>query len=499
MLAGMAVIAFVLVFAAVVIARTTESYLVERVDAQLADAIVPRSAFGRFPGLLPAPSGTDSAASQFLNALYVARVDGNSLTVLVKPNVSPHEPGLPKIGPRRAIAAANAAHPANFTVSATHGSSGYRVRAVRAPDGATVVLALSLRDVDASVRRLVLVEIIATVSVIGILGLVTFWVLRLGVRPIKRMTATAAAIASGDLSQRVPAGHRGTEAGELSDALNAMLTRIEDAFDQRAASQARLRQFVADASHELRTPVTTIRGYAELFRHGGLSNEDDLAQAMRRTEQESVRMASLVDDLLLLARLDEGRPLERTTLDLGVLGIDAAADAQAASPDHEIAADIAVDVMVEGDEDRLRQVLANLVGNALVHTIAGTSITVRVHAVGSHAVVEVNDDGPGMPPEAAARAFERFWRADGSRSRHAGGSGLGLAIVKAIVESHGGSVSLRTAEGHGTSVALELPLAHRPAINGDGPSAAIVSRDAAQSEIETGNTAHARRGVPGSD
>jgi two-component system OmpR family sensor kinase len=278
-----------------------------------------------------------------------------------------------------------------------------------------------------------------------------------------------------------------------------MLTRIEDAFEQRAASQVRLQQFVADASHELRTPVTTIRGYAELYRHGGLANEDDLAQAMRRTEQESVRMASLVDDLLLLARLDEGRPLERATVDLGVLGVDAAGDAQAASPDHAIEAHVAVDVVVEGDEHRLREVLANLVGNAVVHTPAGTAIALRVYPVGSRAVVEVHDEGPGMPPEAAARAFERFWRADGSRSRHAGGSGLGLAIVKAIVESHGGSVSLTSAEGQGTTVTLELARAHGPAANGAGTSEVAVRGDAAQLVIDNGSTAHARRAASGSD
>jgi two-component system OmpR family sensor kinase len=271
------------------------------------------------------------------------------------------------------------------------------------------------------------------------------------------MTATAGAIAAGDLSQRVPAEPEGTEARDLGDALNGMLTTIEGAFAERAASEARLRRFVADASHELRTPVTTIRGYAELYRHGGLSEPDDLDQAMRRTEQESVRRASLVDDLLLLARLDEGRPLARDPVDLGVLGIDAAADARAVAPDRVVTADVAEGVTVDGDEDRLRQVVGNLVGNALVHTPAGTPVSVRVHNGGGRAVVEVHDDGPGMTPEVAERAFERFSRADASRSRHAGGSGLGLAIVRAIVVAHGGDVALDTALGHGTTVRVELP------------------------------------------
>ncbi len=312
--------------------------------------------------------------------------------------------------------------------------------------------------------RLRTVLIVAIAIVIGILGLVVFWVLRLGVRPLKRMTKTAGAIAAGDLSERVPAEADGTEARELGDALNAMLTTIEGAFAERSASEARLRRFVADASHELRTPVTTIRGYAELYRHGGLAAPADLDQAMRRTESESVRMASLVDDLLLLARLDEGRPLARDSVDLGVLGVDAAADARAVAPDRVITADVAEGVTVDGDEDRLRQVVGNLVGNALVHTPEGTPVSVHVHNGGALAVVEVHDDGPGMTPDVAERAFERFSRADASRSRDsggsgAGGSGLGLAIVRAIVVAHGGEVVLQSAPGAGTTVRVELPSA----------------------------------------
>jgi len=250
-----------------------------------------------------------------------------------------------------------------------------------------------------------------------------------------------------------------TEVGRLGASLNAMLSQIEIAFKERQASENRLRRFVADASHELRTPVTTIRGYAELYRHGGLATPVDLDQAMRRTEQESVRMASLVDDLLLLTRLDEGRPLARDVVDLGVLGVDAAADARAVAPDREITAEVAADVTVEGDEDRLRQVVGNLVGNALVHTPAGTPVAVRVHNGGGRAVVEVHDDGPGMTPDVAARAFERFSRADASRSRHAGGAGLGLAIVRAIVVAHGGAVALESAPDAGTTVRVDLPRA----------------------------------------
>ena len=262
-------------------------------------------------------------------------------------------------------------------------------------------MGLALRDVDATVERLRLVLIVAAVLVIAILGLVVFWVLVLGVRPIKRMTRTASDIAAGDFGQRVPSGRPGTEASELGDAFNVMLGTLEGALAERAASEARLRRFVADASHELRTPVTTIRGYAELYRRGGLGAADELDVAMGRTEKESIRMASLIDDLLLLARLDEGRPLARAPVDLGVLAVDAAADARAVAPDRMVRADIAEGVTVEGDENRLRQVIGNLVGNSLAHTPVGSPISVHVRNGDGRAVLEVRDDGPGMTPDIA--------------------------------------------------------------------------------------------------
>jgi two-component system OmpR family sensor kinase len=452
LLAGMAVVSFVLVAAAYIVARTTQSNLVDRVDQQLVQArtqLPPGSAFGE-----TAPSGGGTTAFVGPTSVYGYRVVGGDLALLVRPNIPTADSGAPVLSVAQVVAGARSATP--FTVASDSGSGRYRVLAMRSPAGIDVV-ALSLHDVDATMHRLRWVLIAAIAMVIGILGVVVFWVLRLGVRPLKRMTKTAGAIAAGDLSERVPAEAEGTEARELGDALNTMLTTIEHAFAERAASEARLRRFVADASHELRTPVTTIRGYAELHRHGGLTQPADLDQAMRRTEQESMRMASLVDDLLLLARLDEGRPLVRAPVDLGVLGVDAAADARAVAPDRTITADVAEGVTVEGDEDRLRQVVGNLVGNALVHTPAGTPVSVTVHDGAGRAVVEVHDDGPGMDADLAQRAFERFSRADASRSRHAGGSGLGLAIVQAIVAAHGGVVALDTAPGVGTTVRVELP------------------------------------------
>ena len=438
LLAGMVVVSFVLIAAAVIVARTTESNLVDRVDQQLASA----------SPLVPGAAGGPTS-------LWAAQLQDGVITVLFRPNVNSAGAAAPAVSIADAVRAARDREP--FTTATTSGSGRYRMLAFRAPDRSIILVGLSLQDVDATMSRLRLVLIAAVAMVIGILALVVFWVLRLGVRPIKRMTRTAGAIAAGDLSQRVPAERPGTEARDLGDALNTMMTTIEGAFTERAASEARLRRFVADASHELRTPVTTIRGYAELYRHGGLADTADLDQAMRRTEQESVRMASLVDDLLLLARLDEGRPLARQPVDLGVLGIDAAADARAVAPDRVVTAEVTEGVTVEGDEDRLRQVVGNLVGNALVHTPDGTAVSVRVHNGNHRAVVEVHDDGPGMAPDVAERAFERFSRADASRSRDGGGAGLGLAIVQAIVAAHGGAVALDSTPGSGTTVRVELP------------------------------------------
>jgi two-component system OmpR family sensor kinase len=262
----------------------------------------------------------------------------------------------------------------------------------------------------------------------------------------------------------VPEADPRTEAGELGAALNRMLARIEGAFAERTASEERLRRFVADASHELRTPITTIRGYAELHRQGGLEDPEARWAAMERTEQEALRMGALVDDLLLLARLDQGRPLDRAPVDLGAVAADTVADTTVAHPGHVVVLDRAPGpLVVAGDDHRLRQVVANLVGNATDHTPDGTTVTVRLAAepgppdAPGAVRLEVADDGPGMAPEVAARAFERFARGDASRSRRSGGSGLGLSIVAAIVEAHGGTVALRSHPGHGTTVAVRLP------------------------------------------
>jgi two-component system OmpR family sensor kinase len=464
LLIGTALIAVVLAVAAVVITRTTRSHLVDQIDAQLRSA---GPQLGDRPGGPPGgPDGDD--APPRLSSLYVGVVtlDGRLATVY-GPDLSGDTASTPVLDAAD-IAALRTGR--TITVPSDDPAVDYRIQArSQLRTGALTVLALPLDGVDETVRRLIAVEAAATSAVLAVLGLVMWWLIHLGVRPVQRMTETAGAIAAGDLSARVPEGTPGTEAGQLGIALNGMLGRIEEAFDHRAASEARLRQFVADASHELRTPLATIRGYAELYRSGALGEPDELRDAMRRTEQEAIRMGSLVDDLLHLARLDQGRPLERSPVDLVQLVEDALRDAAAVDPERALRAVAPQPVTVLGDPARLHQVVANLVANALVHG-PGAPIEVRVRVEDDKAVIEVADEGAGMSPADAARAFERFYRADASRSRHQGGTGLGLSIVEATVRAHGGTTSLTTRPGQGTTVRVELPV-HTP-LTGTAPFSA---------------------------
>jgi two-component system OmpR family sensor kinase len=316
--------------------------------------------------------------------------------------------------------------------------------------GGYLVVALPLDRVDAATRQLVLVMLIAAAVIAGVLALVCWWVIRLGLRPIRHMTAAADAIAQGDLDRRVDPMPPRTEAERLGRALNVML-------DQRQVTEARLRRFLADASHELRTPLTSIRGYTELYRRGGLNDAGTLDDAMRRVGQEAARMHDLVEDMLLLARLDEGRPLQRSRVDVAELLRDAANDASAVQPTRPITLDLPdTDLFTTGDENRLRQVVAALLTNALVHTEPSVAVVVRGCTDRATCVIEVEDAGSGMSADLADRAFGRFVRGDASRGRHHGGSGLGLAIVESVVTAHGGEVALQTRPGRGTTVRVVL-------------------------------------------
>jgi two-component system OmpR family sensor kinase len=347
-----------------------------------------------------------------------------------------------------------------FTVGGSgDGAPRYRVQATREPDGSTSIVAVPLAEVDQTLQRLLVVEGIVIAGVLLLLGIVAWIVVRVGLLPLDRMGHTAGAIAGGDLSARVDTTDPRTEVGRLGIALNRMLERLERAFAERQASEDRLRRFLADASHELRTPLASIRGYAELFRMGAAREPADTEKAMRRIEEEATRMGVLVEDLLTLARLDEVADAPHVPVDLRPLASDAVDDARATAPDRDITLHADDPGAVLGDAHRLRQVLANLVRNALVHTPAGTPVEVAVARAGDRVRLTVRDHGPGLPAGASGALFERFWRAEGGRERGRAGAGLGLAIVAAIVAAHGGAVHAGDAAGGGAAFTVELPAA----------------------------------------
>lgn len=359
----------------------------------------------------------------------------------------------------------------------------WRVVAVTVVDGsrsAVVIIGLPLAPVDSVMEHAALVVVGVGLLTLVLAFFIATWTVSRSFRPLARVEKTAAAIAAGDLSRRVEVENPGTEVGRLGSSLNAMLAHIETAFAARMASEARMRRFAADASHELRTPLVTIRGFSELYRHGALSSPEDVATAMGRIESEAKRMGAMVEDLLLLARIDEQRPLQRKPADLLLIAHDAMVDTQASDRSRVISL-TGLDggapgpAPVLGDEAKLRQVVSNLVGNALRYTPEGTPIElavgVRTAADGTRqSVIEVRDHGPGVPDEETARIFERFYRSDTSRTRETGGSGLGLAIVAAIVGAHSGSVRVGKTDGGGATLVVSLPYLDEGAEDSDSIS-----------------------------
>jgi two-component system OmpR family sensor kinase len=347
-----------------------------------------------------------------------------------------------------------------LAVSGVGSYSQYLVSVQPAGDGSgdLVVAAVPMDSYNSTLGHLLLLELLVGAGVVVLLVLATWLVVRRGLRPLDRMGETARAIAGGELGRRVSPADPTTEVGRLGLALNTMLGRLEAAFGQRAAVEQRLRQFVADASHELRTPLTSMRGYAELARRNPGMDPEELEAALSRIESEARRMGVLIDDLLLLARLDQGRPLERAPVDLEGLVVDACSDARVSDPGRTITTRVAAPLFVPGDEPRLRQVLANLLRNAVVHTAPGTPVEVVLSEQAGWALIEVVDHGPGIPPAARSRIFERFHRADPERSRDQGGSGLGLSIVAAVVAAHGGRVGVADTPGGGATFRIDLPL-----------------------------------------
>jgi two-component system OmpR family sensor kinase len=365
------------------------------------------------------------------------------------------------------------AHTKPFTAVSSSDAT-YRVVVLQVGfiDGTRGLAAVAAPTTDASrtVQRLTLLELGIGAIVLLIFGGLGYGAVRSSLRPLVEVEETAQAIAGGDMSRRVPESDPRTEVGRLSRSLNTMLSQIEQAFHAQQESEAdarqseeRMRRFVADASHELRTPLTSIRGFAELYRQGAVGAAEDLDRMMKRVEDEAARMGLLVDDLLLLARLDQQRPLLHEPVDLLQLVSDAAHDASAVAPDRSVSVEVSGDgaPVVMGDDARLRQVFGNLLTNALTHTPAGTPIRLRVGAdnASSTAAVEVTDEGPGLSPDQSTRVFERFYRAEASRSRSHGGSGLGLSIVAALVAAHDGRVEVESAPGRGATFRVLLPLA----------------------------------------
>jgi two-component system, OmpR family, sensor kinase len=435
-----------------------QRFLISRVDDQLTSnwqAAVgvlggpdegPRSSFGFPPGTvieLISPNGTLLAPPSILTT--PGSTPSSALPVL------PHS--LPNYGMDKPSAP--------FTVAGIAGVSQYRV--IDWPEdsfrGNFVVLAIPLTEVRSTLNQLLLLEASITVAVVAATALLALLIIRIGLRPLQRMGAVAQDIAAGDLTRRVEPASRQTEIGRLGLALNGMLSQIEAAFAERTASNDRLRRVIADASHELRTPLTSIRGYAEMLRRGAAESPRDSEAARRRIEEESIRMTGLVDDLLLLARLDQGRPLDKAAVDLRTIATDAVADARVVAPQRSISLTSNGPAIVTGDDTRLRQVLGNLVRNALVHTPQQTPIEVEVATHDRVGRVSVADHGPGLAADDVERIFEPFYRADPSRSRDRGGAGLGLSIVSAVVTAHGGHVKVSQTEGGGATFEVELPLA----------------------------------------
>jgi two-component system OmpR family sensor kinase len=462
----LALVTVALVVISVVSTVALRSYLVDRVDRQLADMVDEVVNRG-----LPVEAGarTSVLRSDFLLDWRFPR---GARVLVHDPRYAVEE--LPPLPANVAEAETLAGPP--YTTDASDGSSRWRMAVVMFPDGSALVVAQNMSDVDSAVSRLVWTEVIVGAGVLVVLAAVGVAVISTSLRPLRHIERTAGAIAAGDLAQRVPDPEPGTavprsEVGRLARALNAMLTQIETAFAARAASEERMRRFVADASHELRTPLTTIRGFAELYRQGvAAGSPEEAARLVRRIEDEAARMGLLVEDLLLLARLDRERPLELARVELPVIVSDAVHAARAVEPDRPISLEVRADggpLVVSGDDARLRQVVGNLLTNSLTHTPAGTEVTVRLRAEPPVAVIEVADQGPGLTPAQAERVFERFYRVDSARSRRAtpggearlGGTGLGLAIVAALVAAHRGTVEVDSVPGSGATFRVRLPLA----------------------------------------
>ncbi|HXQ87537.1 MAG TPA: HAMP domain-containing sensor histidine kinase [Gaiella sp.] len=453
LLAVVVLAAIGLVAANVATYSTLSSYLLDRTDSTLDQTAETLRRPGPGGGIRSAPPGTFVQVRSLDGDTVVATFSGATL-----PGASVPAPKLPgTVKPPTLNRSREAVR--YFTVGGAHGGPEYRVRAsIAQDDEAMLLVASSLRDVNSTLNRLLAIELVVTALVLAAIAGLGLWLVRLGLRPLDAIGETASAIAAGDLSRRVERAEERTEVGRLGLALNSMLARIESSFRAQEASERKLRRFVADASHELRTPLSAVRAYSELYDRGAAERPDDLERSMQGISRESERMSVLVEDLLLLARLDDGRPLEREPVELDEVVGEAVETAQAVDPERAIELH-AEPATVLGDRVRLRQIVDNLLANVRAHTPAGTPASVSVRRKNGSAEIAVTDAGPGLDEEHLEHLFERFYRADASRSRASGGVGLGLAIVAAVAEAHGGTASASSRPGEGTTVAIALPLA----------------------------------------
>ncbi|SER41396.1 sensor histidine kinase [Actinokineospora terrae] len=431
--------------------QVMQDYLLGQVDTRL-DRMSGLAQRQLLTGFEPARANRGQAWAQ-QEIVVLLHADGQAL------DLTPRRDS----GPRPALPAFGTVPSGTYVTVDSVGDSTPRWRVLVRPVGADeVVVAASQADVDTAVDDLRRTFLLISLGALVLLAGTGYALVRGSLRPLEEVESTAEVIAAGDLSRRVPVRRPGSEVGRLAVSLNGMLGQIEQAFHARArseeaarVSEGRMRRFVADASHELRTPLTSIRGYAELYRQGAAA---DVGEVMARIEGQAERMSALVADLLLLASLDRQRPLELAPADLAVIAVDAVHEARVVAPGRSISLKLDIggeQAAVLGDTQRLRQVASNLVGNALRHTEG--AIEVRVRLIGPRAALEVSDEGPGLTPAEMQRVFERFYRADPSRTQESGGTGLGLAIVDAVVSAHGGSVAVESELGKGTTFSVELP------------------------------------------
>ena len=461
--ATLVLVAFGLLASGVAVTSIMRHSLINRVDETLLDA---SRGWAQAPRRTPTTPMEDPNPARPPSDFYVRGIDSDG-RIWMAVNDRQAEPALPD---------GNDVGPVPVTVGSIDGSPvQWRAMTVRGLHGELTTVAIDLADVSSTVDALLWSQIGIGVAVLLVLGIVGYAVVHRSLRPLVEVEQTAAAIAAGELDRRVPQRDSRTEVGRLSLALNGMLAQIQRAMASSEASaehartsEDRMRRFITDASHELRTPLTTIRGFAELYRSGAAR---DVELLMSRIESESQRMGLLVEDLLLLARLDAQRPMERRRVDLLSLASDSVHDARSVAPTRTISMEVfdgPGTPEVLGDEARLRQVLGNLVANALQHTPESASIAIRVGTEQGNAILEVCDEGPGMSREDAHRVFERFYRTDSSRARTSGGTGLGLSIVDSLVYAHGGTVSVTTAPGQGCRFTVQLPrIAEVPAADVD--------------------------------